>query len=105
MLILFLEIYTTILSSCKAKTSTAYAVNKRADFWRKTKIAPAIFSLQFSPLQQHLTCKILLKFISFSISAKLPIVKNNFITVYHKIYCSVTIQPYAMQAADLLANK
>ena len=41
----------------------AYAVNRQAVSWHKPKIFPfAIFILQISPLQPHLTCTILLNF-------------------------------------------
>ena len=43
--------------------------NQWAESWRKPKITPAIFILQFSPLQRHLTCKLLLKLFSYSISS------------------------------------
>lgn len=51
-----------MLSTRKAKTSTARAIDKWADLQYTTnlKITPAIFILQSSPLRPHLTCNILL---------------------------------------------
>lgn len=51
-----------MLSTRKAKTSTARTIDKWADLQYTTnlKITPAIFILQSSPLRPHLTCNILL---------------------------------------------
>ena len=54
-----------MLSTRKAKTSTARTIDKWADLQYTTnlKITPAIFTLPFPPLPRHLTYIILLKHI------------------------------------------